>query len=70
MYGKIKNGLKNFIFLGFAVIIAIGIAIIYKIYKLIQREYYRNKLSRLSPEAQQSLVESAMLFTFNENPYV
>lgn len=65
---KIKNGLRNFVFLGYALgtftVVAVGL----KIYNSVRRAYYRYKLSLLSPEEQNQLVEYAMFLEEPEEP--
>lgn len=53
---KIKNGLKNFVFFGYAIVLSIIIFAVWKLSKIIRREYYKSKLAGLSIEEQQELV--------------
>ena len=43
-YGKFKKGLKNFIYLGYLLVILTVSAIVYKIYRFGLRQYYRFRL--------------------------
>jgi len=47
---KIRNGLKNFIFLAYAIVLSIIIFVVWKLSKIIRREYYKSKLAGLSIE--------------------
>jgi hypothetical protein len=50
------NGLRNFIYLGYGLLYAFIMMIIWKIYQIIARELKRSKLSMLPPDAQREIV--------------
>jgi hypothetical protein len=65
---KIKNGLRNFVFLGYALGAFTAIAVGLKIYNSVRRAYYRYKLSLLSPEEQSQLLNYAMFLEEEPEP--
>lgn len=47
MMYKIKNGLKNFLYLGYAIIILLVGFGSWKLYKILALQYYKNKLATM-----------------------